>query len=273
MKQYRQVLAIEGRFEASINGLAAGPRDQLFAAGDASVKVFDDGGKPLREWTAAKPPLSVAVAGDGSVWAGEAGQVEIFDGEGRRADAWQDVERLGRVTAIGFVEDAVLVADASDRCLRRYSRHGEFLNNIGKNNRMKGFLIPNGSLDFSVDSEGIIHAANPGKHRVERYTAEGELLGHIGRFGGQDPAGFSGCCNPTNVAVIGRDFIYVTEKAGPRAKVYDFDGKLLGIIASKAFDARCKNMDITVDSRGRVWVADTARLSILAFEPEGGGTA
>ncbi len=135
---------------------------------------------------------------------------------------------------------------------------------------MKGFLIPNGIVDFGVDAEGIIHAANPGKHRVERYTPDGELLGHIGRFDGLDPAGFSGCCNPTNVAVAGRDRLYVTEKAGPRAKVYDFGGTLLSVIATDVFDPNCKNMDIAVDSRGRVYVADTVKLAVLVFEAAGG---
>jgi len=120
-------------------------------------------------------------------------------------------------------------------------------------------------LDFAVDAHGIIHVANPGKHRVERYTPGGELLGHIGSFHGTDPAGFGGCCNPTNVAVSER--LYVTEKAGPRAKVYDFSGELQAVIAADVFDPNCKNMSMAVDHRGRVYVADTVKLAIFVFEP------
>ena len=130
---------------------------------------------------------------------------------------------------------------------------------------MNGLLIPNGMVDFAVDAQGVIHVANPGKHRVERYRPTGELLGHIGRFHGTDPAGFGGCCNPTNVAV--RDRVYVTEKAGPRAKVYDFGGNLQAVIASDTFDPNCKNMSVAVDGRGTVYVADTVKLTIHAFEP------
>jgi sugar lactone lactonase YvrE len=141
-----------------------------------------------------------------------------------------------------------------------------FQNNIGKENRMKGFNIPNGIVDFSVDIEGIIHACNPGKHRVERYDPSGELLNHIGRFDGIDPQGFPGCCNPTNVTVTSQGHVYVTEKAGPRAKVYDSAGRLITVIADKVFDPNCKNMDLAVDSKGGVYVADTIRLQILVFE-------
>ena len=106
-----------------------------------------------------------------------------------------------------------------------------------------------------------------GLHRVQRYTPDGKLLGQFGRFDGQDPSGFSGCCNPTNVAVSGADRIYVTEKAGPRAKVYDAEGNLLSVIATDAFARNCKNMDVAVDSHGRVYVVDTVKLQILVFAP------
>ncbi len=274
--QYRQVQVIGGRgagadrFAGALRGLATDPEDNLYAAGDSEVKVFDRGGTLRRRWSTSAPAFSVTVAADGTVYAGGPGQVEMFDPRGRLLNAWRDPERLGLVTAIGFTGDTVLIGEAKDRCIRRYDRHGRFLHNIGKDNRMKGFLIPNGIVDFGVDAEGIIHAANPGKHRVERYTPDGELLGHIGRFDGLDPAGFSGCCNPTNVAVAGRDRLYVTEKAGPRAKVYDFGGTLLSVIATDVFDPNCKNMDIAVDSRGRVYVADTVKLAVLVFEAAGG---
>ena len=100
-----------------------------------------------------------------------------------------------------------------------------------------------------MDVKGILHAANPGKHRVERYAPEGELLGQFGRFDGRDPAGFSGCCNPTNVAVTDGGRIWVTEKAGPRAMVYDSSGKLLEVIATRIFDPNCKNMAIAACSK------------------------
>jgi sugar lactone lactonase YvrE len=263
--EYRQANIIAGQFSHSLCGLAIDGRGQLYAAGDSEVKAFDRAGKPVRRWATAKPPLAVGVAGDGTLYAGEAGQIEIFDRAGKHVETWCDPEYLGRVTALGFAAGGILAGDAADRAIRRLDSAGKVLNTIGKDNRVNGFLIPNGVVSFSVDPHGVIHAANPGKHRVERYTAAGELLGHIGRFDGVDPAGFPGCCNPTNVAV--REHVYVSEKAGPRAKVYDFSGKLLAVIAAEVFDPNCKNMAIAVDARGRVYVADTVKLAIFVFEP------
>ena len=270
--QYRQCRVIGGKgtkpdqFASTLRGIAIGAHGEIYAAGDTEIKVFDPAGRLLRRWSVARPLLSVAVAADGSIYAGELRQVEIFDPRGRLVRTWRDEKLLGRVTAIGFSGDTVLAGDAADRAIRRFDRQGRLLNNIGKDNRVNGLLIPNGVVSFGVDAQGVIHAANPGKHRVERYAASGELLGHIGRFDGVDPAGFTGCCNPTNVAVS--DAIYVTEKAGPRVKAYDFGGNLRAVIAGREFDPNCKNMSIAVDGGARrVYAADTVKLAIFVFEP------
>lgn len=259
------------RFAATLRGVAVDDQGQVYAVGDAEVKIFAASGEFRRHWATSKPGFSVAVAGDGSVYVGQSGRIEIFDGMGRLISTWRGPQLTGPVTAIGFVKDGVLAADAADRAIRRFDRGGEFLNDIGKDNRMKGFRIPNGVVDFSVDSGNVIHAANPGRHRVERYTPAGELLGHFGRFDGINPAGFHGCCNPTNVAVAGRDTLAVTEKAGPRVKLYHFSGELVAVIATDVFDPNCKNMDVAADSRGRIYVADTVRLTVNVFEPLTGG--
>jgi sugar lactone lactonase YvrE len=261
--QYRHVQIIDG--QGKLRGIAVDRHGLLYAAGGSEIKVFDAAGRLQRRWPTSRPAWSAAVADDGTVYAGQLGQIEIFDGRGKLLNTWRDEKLLRRVTAIGFTGDSVLAGESADRAIRRFDRGGKFLNNIGKNNAVKGLLIPNGVVDFGVDAQDIVWAANPGKHRIERYTPGGELLGHIGRFDGIDPAGFTGCCNPTNVAV--HDGIYTTEKAGPRVKAYDFSGKLMAVIATDLFDANCKNMDIAVDSQGRVYVVDTVKLAIFVFEP------
>jgi sugar lactone lactonase YvrE len=252
-------------FSHSIRGLCTGRDGRLYAAGDSQVIVFDPAGKVVRRWATAKPGCSIAVAADGRVLVGEAGQVEIVDGMGQLIRAWRG-RWFGEVTAIAQHGNETFVADAAARCIRRYDQELKHLNDIGKDNRTNGFLIPNGVLDFQIDAAGVIHAANPGKHRVERYTREGELLGHLGRFDGVDPEGFPGCCNPTNLALGAGGQVVVTEKAESRAKVLDSGGKLVAVLGTAVFDAGCKNMAVAADFRGRVYVADTVKLRILVFE-------
>ena len=270
---YRRVLVISGKgsgpeqFSEALRGIAVDRAGLVYAVGDGEVKVFDAQGKLQRRWPTERPGHCVALDGQAVVYVGEVGQVEKFDSTGKRLAVWRDEERLGFVTAIGFFGEFVLIADAGDRCIRRFDNEGRWLNNVGKDNRTRGFLIPNGQLDFSVDQQGIIHAVNPAKHRVERYSMEGELLGHFGRFGTRRAEDFPGCCNPTNLALAPGGRIVVTEKAGPRVKIYDADGKLLAVVATEEFDATCKNMDVAADDQGRIYVVDTVGLNIHVFAP------
>jgi sugar lactone lactonase YvrE len=208
-----------------------------------------------------------------TVHVGQAGQVQQYDENGKLLTTLRDGERLGLVTSIGLSGENVLLADATHRCIRRYDKNGKLLNDIGAGNNTRGFLIPNGHLDFAVDGKGVIHTANPGKYRIERYTPAGELLGHFGRFGTHNVEDFPGCCNPTNVALTEQGLVVVTEKAPARAKVYDAAGKFLAFIRPDAFDQNCKNMDVAVDSQGRLYIVDTARLQISVFAPDASAPA
>jgi streptogramin lyase len=255
------------QFHHALRGLALDGTGHVYAVGDSVVRVYDGDGAVVGQWATALPGECVAVDPKERVWVGEKEQVEIFSSEGDRVDTWRDAGRLGVVTAIGFGGGDVFLADATARWIRRYDGEGSLVNNIGDRHRKGGFHIPNGVVDFSVDDAGVLHVANPGMHRVERYAADGTLLGRFGRFDGQDPAGFPGCCNPTNLTVDERGRVIVTEKAGPRLKVYSPEGELLAVVADDVFDPNAKNMDVVVDSDGRIYVADTATLTIHVFEP------
>jgi sugar lactone lactonase YvrE len=205
------------------------------------------------------------------VWVGELRRVEVFEPDGTVRETWDHDDGLGLVTAIGLTADDVFLADASARWIHRYDREGKRRNHIGDRHRKGGFHIPNGVVDFAIDAAGVLHVANPGMHRVERYAADGTLLSWFGRFDGQDPAGFPGCCNPTNLTIDAAGRVIVTEKAGPRVKIYDPEGGLICVVATDLFDPAAKNMDVAVDGEGRIVVADTARGEIVVFEANGAG--
>jgi len=271
--EYKQIRVVSGRgagadqFAHELRGIAVDPAGLLYAVGDSAVKVFDKSGKLLRQWETSQPGQCVTIGDDGMVYVGEAGQMEVFDASGKLSKTWQDSERLGLVTAVGMHGDDVYLADAQDRCIRRYNRKGVWQSDIGRDNNTRGFLIPNGQVDFVVDPEGVIHAVNPAKFRIERYTRTGEMLGKFGKFGTHHIEDFQGCCNPTNVTLTKEGYVVVTEKAGPRMKVYDADGKLLAYVGNEAFDPNCKNMDVAADAQGNIYVADTARLHVCVFAP------
>jgi sugar lactone lactonase YvrE len=261
-----------GQFREALRGVAVAS-GRVYAVGDSALAVFDEGGALVAQWPTARPAECVAVDDEGRAWVGEWKQVEVFDAERGLVSTFRDAPRLGRVTAIGFAKGEVFLADALARCIRRYDAERRFLNDIGDKHRKGGFDIPNGVVDFAVGQDGEIRVANPGMHRVERYSADGALVSRFGRFDGRDPAGFGGCCNPTNVAVDSQGRVIVTEKAGPRAKLYDASGGLVAVVAAAVFDAGCRNMDVAADAQGRIYVVDTVRLEICVFAPATPGAA
>ncbi|MCK4342817.1 MAG: NHL repeat-containing protein [Phycisphaerae bacterium] len=271
--KYRKLRVIDTKgsgqdqFMEELRGLAVDAEDHLYAVGDSKVVVYSPTGEVLRSWKTERKGYSIAVAADGTVYVGQGGQVQLFDRAGKPRDTWRDEDRIARITAIGLTDDAVLLADLLDRCILRYDRHGKFVNKIGKDNRRRGFLLPNQHLDFAVDRDGVIHACNPGQHRVQRFTLDGKRVSQFGHFDGRDPAGFTGCCNPTNIALTPDGHVVTVEKAKPRVKIYNKDGELLAVVAEGDFDPGCKNMDVAVDSRGRIYVVDTVRLRIIVYEP------
>lgn len=255
----------EALFSIHLGGIALDAADRLFAVGDNLVRVFDSAGEPLRKFELKRPPWSVFAERD-MVWIGMVGQVALYTPAGEQVATLTDAPRLGRVTSIAVVGSNLFVADATHRAIRRYSREGEWLGDVGREVNTRGFMIPNGVLDLCVDSStNTLLVAHPQKHRVERYNAGGQLVDKWGRFGMHDPADFGGCCNPTNLAAGVDGMIAVSEKAPPRIKLYDAVGSYVSTLPGGVFDPNTKNLDLAIDSRGTLYATDPLRRTIEVF--------
>jgi len=254
-------------FREAVRGISVDDAGALYVVGDKRVIILEPSGEMRTSWSTEVEGLCVATDAKGQVYVGARGRIDVFDKKGGLVKSWRDAERLGIVTQIAFYDGWVLVGDVTGRCIRRFDESGTWKNDIGTGGRLRGFFIPNGHVDFAVQADGIIRACNPAKHRVERYTLDGELLDHFGKWGGRHVEDFPGCCNPTNLALGPTGHVVVTEKAPPRMKVYDDAGRLLAHVGSDLFDPNCKNMDVAVGREGRIYVVDTARLRVLQFEP------
>lgn len=270
---YRRTASIGGngqpaaRLMESARALCWSPDGYWYLAGDQEILAFDSAGAFQRRWSTGLPALSLTLDPQDRIWAGQQGQIELFSRQGELLETWRNPEDFGWITAIAVTEGDLYLADARSRWIHRYDADRALINHIGDRHRKGGFHIPNGVLDFAVDLDETVVVANPGMHRVERYKPNGESLGYFGRFGQHDPEGFPGCCNPTNLAVGPDGEIVVSEKAGPRVKVYDPEGHLIAVVADgDAFDPACKNMDLAVTRTGVIGVVDPVGRQIVTFE-------
>jgi len=190
---------------------------------------------------------------DGFVYAAQRARVEKFDPQGKLVCAWgKEGKGPGQfqfIASVAVSGPTVYVADGGARRLNRFAADGDFIDDVS------GFLIPSGHFDTAVDSKGVLYVAHSGKHRIERYDANLQLAGFWGEFG-MEPQEFCGCCNPTNIALFADGRVATTEKGIPRLKVYDPQGKLLAHLGSEAFAPDAEGMDLAIDSKQRIALAD-----------------
>lgn len=253
-------------FRRSMECIAVGPGDRIYVLGDGEVSIFSPKGDMEGSWVAPRDTSCMAVEGSGTIFLGRPGQVEIYDHAGRRKGGFAvSGGTNASLTAIKTAANEILVADATARCIHRFTDAGKRLGEIGTQNKTRGFILPNRFLDMAVSGQNIVYATDPGRHRVSSWRLDGSPLGYFGKFGMKNPEDFVGCCNPVNIAVTGDGKIVTAEKVIARVKVFDGTGKLVGMIGPEHFDTRCTHLYLAADSRGRIIVGDPVRLEVKVF--------
>jgi len=262
--------------------IALGPDDGIYVAGDNEIRK--DGNAIIKTDS---PVRCFAVAGDGTVYVGFKGHVEVFNAEGRQTGQWETLDQKATLTSIAVSEKDVFAADAGNRVVVHYDTAGNLINVIGEKDEKRnipGFVIPSPYFDLAVADDGLLRVTNPGEHRIEAYTFDGDLEFYWGKPG-INIEGFCGCCNPINFAIAPNGNFITCEKGLTRVKVYDPDGNFLGVVAgtevlaesSKASpcqypkDCQSGGFDVAVGKDGKVYILDTVANSVRTFVLKGSG--
>ena len=160
-----------------------------------------------------------------------------------------------------------------------FDKSGKLVRRIGekdKERNLPGFIIPSPFFDVEFSRDGLLRVNNPGRHRMEFYTPDGDFEGSWG-VTAMGITGFCGCCNPINFALL-PDGKYVTcEKGLPRVKVYSATGEFESVVAGvETFsenaracgpsDCTAGGLDATVDSQGRVYILDIVTGDVRVME-------
>lgn len=254
-------------FRHSLSGIVVDSEDCVYALGDGEVRIFDPTGDFIQSHKAPAGTQCIAVGMESRIYYGLPGRVEIHDRRGSRLEGFSvgDGSRSANITAIKVCDSGILIADAAARLIHRFDLNGKQIGTIGIQGKNLRFMLPNRSLDFDVDAEGVIFAADSGRHRVSFWNTNGALLGHFGRFGLSNLQDFVGCCNPVNLAIASDGKIITAEKVIARVKVFDRSGYLLALIGPEHFDPKCTHLHLAADSKGRILAADPVRREVKIF--------
>jgi hypothetical protein len=254
---------------AQARKISISPDNTLCICSGNYVTLSDTSGVPRLEIALTDEPRCSAVAADGTIYVGLRSHIEVFDAQGRRKIAWDSPGKKAWLTGIAVTENELFVADAGHRVILRYDKSGQLGRRIGERDQERnvpGFIIPSPFFNVAAAPDGLLRVNNPGRHRMERYTADGDFEGSWGMTS-MGITGFCGCCNPINFALL-PDGRYVTcEKGLPRVKIYSTNGEFESVVAGvETFAANAKacgpsdctagGLDVTVDSQGRIFILD-----------------
>jgi len=283
---YEEISRIPGAKTASRN-IEFGPDDLLFLATGNSVIAMNRNSGKVRELALDAPVRCVAVAGDGTVFAGLRNRIESFNAKGERIASWELPGKRTWLTGLAVGENDLFAADAGNRVVLRLNRSGQVVGRIGEKDAARdipGFIIPSPYFSVKIHPDGLLRVNNPGRHRVEAYTFEGEFSGAWGKASGniQD---FCGCCNPIRLALLPDGRMVTCEKGLPRVKIYSVTGEFESVVAPVAAfpenakvgagerdaDAALAGLCAAVDSRGRIAILDHVTGEIRILQPKTGG--
>ena len=273
--RYHQTGLIESGFD-TVRGIALGPDNTLYVAGDKAVRAFDANGRQKGETTLSGVPYCVAVDETGAVYAGLRDHVEVYEADGQIRDRWASLGENAYLTSIAFDGGNVWVADAGNRVVVRYSLAGEVVATLtGRDgsDESEGFIVPSPHLDVAMTAGGMLLVTNPGRRRVELYAEDGltpepKLQSFWGEAS-QSIEGFCGCCNPTDIALLPDGRIVTSEKGLPRVKIYSAEGALECVVAApEELSLTASGLDLAVAEDGRIMVLDPPARAVRVFAPK-----
>lgn len=263
------------------SAIAVDETGNIYIAGDTSITVFDQNKNRIKNINLTQKPNCLTVFGD-RIYVGVIDHIEIYSTDGENIETWKSLGEPAVLTSIAVDKNNVYAADAGNRLVVRYDKNGNIINRIGKKDpdrNIGGFVIPSPYFDIAVAEDGLLRVVNPGKHRIEAYTAKGDLEFSWGKPS-SNIEGFCGCCNPINFAILPDGSFVTCEKGLTRIKVYDPDGSFTGVVAGPKqltegrsaslcnIPSQCQSggFDVAADSKGKVYVLDTLKNIVRIFE-------
>lgn len=254
-----------------VRRIAVAPRNRLAIAHAAGVMLVEADGSVHSSIPTPQPARALAFAPAGQLLVAVDDHIETFNDQGQRLALWNPPSPGAVLTAIAADEEHVFLADAAHALLWRCRPDGSEPIALGRKDEARnipGFIVPSPFFDLRLGPDGLLWATNPGRHRVEAYTHDGDFE-HAWGQPSSAIEGFCGCCNPIALAFLDDRAIVTAEKGLPRVKIYNPGGDFRCVVCPTELftpepgpptpDAPRPargSLDIAVAPDGRIWVLD-----------------
>ena len=250
------------------HALAVDLKNNIYVGGD-SLLIYSENGGLMKTIYLENDITSLAISTTGEIFIGAFDHVEVLNADGSKKARWVVKNDRVLITSIAISDSSVFVADAGNKIVYHYNLNGDFLNEIGRKDSLQGipgFVIPSAYFDVAMGRDGEIWAVNSGRHQLEAYDPTGRLL-YSWTKTSMNLDGFSGCCNPSHIAILPDGSFVTSEKGLVRVKIHRPSGEFDCVVAaSDQFDKGTTGLDLAVDSQGKIIILDPKRRMIRVFQ-------
>jgi hypothetical protein len=254
---------------SKVYGIGTDSDGNIYISGKDSIEILDSGGRVKNIFRINGNANCISVDQDKKMFIGLEDHIVVLRPDGTQEAEWTSPGPDAVLIEIVTDGQGVFVTDFGYKIVYHYDRSGNLLNKIGQKDPemgVPGFIIPSAYFDIAMDPDGYLWVANSGRHELEKFDRNGKLLGKWGSAG-LDIAGFSGCCNPTNIALLPGGGFVTSEKGIERIKIYDADGNFVCVVAfPSSFDPGTSGLDLAIGNNGEILVLDPKRKLVRIFE-------
>ena len=242
--------------------------NRLYLVEDNYLVVVSPEGEKLAKLDLPESPRCVTASSNG-IYIGFRNYIGQYDLDGRLVKNWEPLNDTTVLTSLAVTDSLLFAADAGNRRVLRYKTNGTLSGSFtGKRDSadLHGFIIPSPYFDLVVNSDGELWVVNPGKHAFENYTFDGQLRG-FWENAAMTIDGFSGCCNPAQMAVLPDGSFVTAEKGMVRIKIHKASGEVLAVVAPpEKFKGETYAPDLAVSPSGDIYTLDYERKMIRVFQ-------
>lgn len=249
--------------------IAIDSKDHIYMCGDTMLVKFDSGGNKILSFDIHSPAYCININHTGEIYLSKLDHIEIRNPDGTVKALWKPINERAVITSIATTNEFVFAADAGNKIVYQYDLNGQIIKEIGKKDTLTGapgFVIPSPYFDLLIGTQGKLWVVNPGRHAFENYDFKGNLISSWDRTS-MLLEGFSGCCNPSHIAILSDGSYVTSEKGLERVKIHSPNGDFKTVVAGPdSFEEGTAGLDLAVDSKDRIYVLDPVKKMIRIFE-------
>lgn len=247
--------------------LAIDSEDNIYISGDNKIVVLDKNGTEIRRFKTAVTATALAISSENLLFAAFENRISVYSLNGKIQSEWPVIEPKSYITSLAISDKSLFAADAEQEVVHEFSIDGKIIKKIGSSDKkdISNFVHPSYFFDVAVDPDGMLWAANTGKHKLIRFDSDGETLSAWGKTSAA-VEGFCGCCNPSHFAIMPDGSFITTEKGIVRVKKYSPQGEFIGALAGpESFMQSSTGLEIAINSANEILVLEPAMQCIHVF--------